>query len=149
MMNPDFHDILSAFNAEGVEYLLVGAYAVAAYGLPRATGDIDLWVRSSPENAQRVWNALQRFGAPLAGLSLDDFATPERVIQLGFPPRRIDLMTSIDGVDFESAWPQRVSIRVDDTNIPIISREHLLINKQATGRPQDIADIARLSEMAD
>ena len=149
MMNPDFRDILSAFNAEGVEYLLVGAYAVAAYGLPRATGDIDLWVRSSPDNAERVWRALKRFGAPLEGLSLHDLATPDRVIQLGFPPRRIDLMTSIDGIDFESAWQQRVSIRVDDTDMPIISRQHLLVNKRATGRPQDIADIARLSEIGD
>jgi hypothetical protein len=145
MLNPDFHDILSAFNAERVEYLLVGAYAVAAHGLPRATGDIDLWVRPSKSNATLVWRALESFGAALDGISIRDLETPELVIQLGLPPRRIDLMTSIDGVEFDSAWEERVNIRVDGIDVPTISRKSLIANKRASGRPQDLADVSRLT----
>lgn len=146
MLNPDFHDILSAFNAERVEYLLVGAYAVAAHGLPRATGDIDLWIRSSAANAECVWRALKGFGAPLDEISIHDLETPELVVQLGLPPRRIDLMTSIDGIDFDTAWRERVLIRVESIDVPTISRENLIVNKRATGRPQDLADVARLTK---
>ena len=146
MLNPDFREILSAFNAERVEYLLVGAYAVAAHGLPRATGDIDLWIRPSTANAQCVWRALKRFGAPLKGISVGDLETPELMVQLGFPPRRIDLTTSIDGVGFESTWRERVMIRVEDMEVPTISRDNLIANKIATGRPQDLADVARLTK---
>lgn len=146
-MNPDFNDILSAFNAEGVEYLLVGAYAVAVHGLPRATGDMDLWIRPSPDNAKLVRRALVRFGAPLEGLSLRDLETPDLVVQLGLPPRRIDLMTSIDGVDFDSAWQEKVLTPVAGLEVPTISRKHLLLNKRATARPQDLADVARLIDL--
>jgi hypothetical protein len=144
MLNPDFRDILSTFNAEGVEYLLVGAYALAAYGVPRATGDIDLWVRPSQQNAERVWRALEGFGAPLERLSVGDLTSPDLVVQIGVSPRRIDVLTSIDGVDFEAAWPERVLVSVDGLEVPVISRRHLVANKRATGRPQDLADIARL-----
>jgi hypothetical protein len=146
MLNPDFRDILSAFNAERVEYLLVGAYAVAAHGLPRATGDIDLWIRPSTANAQCVWRALERFGAPLEGMSAGDLEVPEIVVQVGLPPRRIDLMTSIDGVAFESAWRERVMIGVEGIEVPTISRDNLIANKRAAGRPQDLADVARLTK---
>ncbi len=146
MLNPDFHDILSAFNAERVEYLLVGAYAVAAHGLPRATGDIDLWIRPSKSNANLVWRALESFGAALDGISIRDLETPELVVQLGLPPRRIDLMTSIDGVDFDTAWGEKVMIRVDGIDVPTISRRTLMVNKRASGRPQDLADVSRLTE---
>jgi hypothetical protein len=146
MLNPDFRDILSAFNAERVEYLLVGAYAVAAHGLPRATGDIDLWIRPSTANAQCVWRALERFGAPLQGMSAGDLEVPEIVVQVGLPPRRIDLMTSIDGVAFESAWRERVMIGVEGIEVPTISRDNLIANKRAAGRPQDLADVARLTK---
>jgi hypothetical protein len=145
MLNPDFRDILSAFNAERVEFLLVGAYALAAHGLPRATGDIDLWIRPSTANAQCVSRALERFGAPRQGISLHDLETPELVVQLGLPPRRIDLMTSIDGVEFETAWRERVVINVEGIEVPTISRENLIANKRASGRPQDLADVARLT----
>jgi predicted nucleotidyltransferase len=145
MLNPDFRDILSAFNAERVEYLLVGAYALAAHGLPRATGDIDLWIRPSASNAQCVRRALDRFGAPRLGISLPDLETPDLVVQLGLPPRRIDLMTSIDGIVFETAWRERVTISVEGIEVPTISRENLITNKRATGRPQDLADVARLT----
>lgn len=146
MLNPDFHDILSAFNAERVEYLLVGAYALAAHGLPRATGDIDLWIRPSAANAASVWGALKGFGAPLEGISIGDLETPELVFQVGLPPRRIDLMTSIDGIDFDTAWRERVLIHVEGLDVPTISRSNLIANKRATGRPQDLADVARLTE---
>ena len=145
MLNQDFRDILSAFNAEGVEYLLVGAYAVAAHGLPRATGDIDLWIRPSAANAELAWRALGQFGAPLGELSVRDLQTPELVVQLGLAPRRIDLMTSIDGVEFDLAWREKVVIRVDGIDVPTISRENLIANKRASGRPQDLADVARLT----
>jgi len=148
-MNPDFSDILSAFNAEGVEYLLVGAYAVAVHGLPRATGDIDLWIRPTAGNAKLVWRALERFGAPLSDLKPGDFETPNLVVQLGMAPRRVDLMTSIDGVDFEEAWQERLVTGVAGLEVPTISRRHLLVNKRATGRPQDLADVARLTELGD
>lgn len=147
MLNPDFQEILSTFSGEGVEYLLVGAYAVAAHGIPRATGDIDLWMRPTPDNARRVWSALERFGAPLSRFSLADFEKTNQVIQIGVAPRRIDILTSIDGVEFEDAWRDRVSVKIDSLNVPTISRPHLIANKRATARPQDLADAERLSEL--
>ena len=125
MLNPDYSDILSAFDEEKVEYLLVGAYALAAHGLPRATGDVDLWVRRSPENARRLLRALAVFGAPLTEVSEQDFVTPEVVFQVGVAPRRIDILTSISGVTFEEAWPEREEIEIEGIRIPVISRPHL------------------------
>ena len=144
MLNPDFKDMLSALSDEGVEFLLVGAYALAAHGRPRATGDLDIWVHPSRENAQRVWRALQRFGAPLQGMPTEDLTTPGMVFQIGVAPHRIDLMTSIDGVEFCDAWPQRITIAVEDITIPVIGRAHLIQNKKAVRRPQDLADAAWL-----
>ena len=147
-MNPDFHDMLFALSEEGAEYLLVGAYALAVHGLPRATGDIDLWVRPRPDNARRVLAAVARFGAPLGGLTQRDLTTPGTVFQIGVAPRRIDLLTTIDGVDFEEAWVARCVTRVGTLDVPVIDREHLLRNKKAAGRPQDLADAARLEGLA-
>jgi hypothetical protein len=144
MLNPDYRDMLSAFAEAEVEYLLVGAYALAVHGHPRATGDIDLWVRPDAENAERVLQALKAFGAPLAQISADDFTQPEVVFQIGVSPRRIDILTSIDGVDFAEAWPERVEITVEKLMIAVISRRHLIQNKRAVGRPQDEADIDHL-----
>ncbi len=144
-MNPDFTDMLSAFFAEGVEFLVVGAHAVAAYGHPRATGDLDLWVRASPDNAQRVMRALRRFGAPLHDLTPEDLSTPDIVFQVGLPPRRIDILTSISGVDFDAAWRGRTTLRVGGLELPFISRDDLLANKRASGRPKDLADIWALT----
>ena len=107
MLNPDFRDMLSALSAERAEYLLVGAYAVAVHGLPRATGDLDIWIRASDANARRVWRALGRFGAPLSELREADLQTPGIVVQIGVAPRRIDLLTAIDGVAFDEAWSER------------------------------------------
>ena len=140
MLNPDYRDMLSILNDEGVEYLVVGAHALAAHGYPRATGDIDLWVRCTEENAKRVWQALCRFGAPLQDLTLVDLVTPDIVFQIGIEPRRIDLLTSIEAVTFEEAWPRRKSIVVDAIPIFVIGRDDLLKNKKNTGRTKDRAD---------
>lgn len=146
MFLPDFKDMLSAFSEEGVEYLLVGAFAVAIHAVPRATGDIDLWVRPDPVNARRVWRALASFGAPLSKLSEEDLARPGEVLQIGVYPIRIDILTEIAGVDFEDAWRERAETEVDGISVPVISRRHLLANKRACGRPKDLADIALIEE---
>lgn len=144
MLNPDYRDILSAFADEGVEYLVVGAYALAVHGLPRATGDIDLWVRPSSENARCVWSALALFGAPLKGLTSEDLTRPGIVFQVGVAPARIDILTSLDGVEFEDAWTARTESVVEGIRLPVIGRRHLILNKKATARPQDLADVAML-----
>ena len=149
MLNPDYRDILSAFVAERVEFLLVGAYALAAHGAPRATGDLDLWIRPTPENAHRVWLALARFGAPLQDIHERELAAPEMVFQVGRAPRRIDLLTGIDGVAFEEAWRGHIEVIVDGLTVPVIGRSEYLKNKRATGRLRDLADIEALGESAD
>jgi hypothetical protein len=143
-MNRDFADMLSALSAAGVEFLVVGAYAMAAHGLPRATGDIDIWVRPTPENAERVLAALRAFGAPLFDLAIADLVRQDTVFQIGVPPTRIDIMTGISGVTFEDAWPRRISLSVDDRLVPVLGFTDLLQNKEATGRPRDQADAAWL-----
>ncbi|MEM9351701.1 MAG: hypothetical protein AAGA92_01695 [Planctomycetota bacterium] len=143
-MTNDFLDMLSALSAEEVEYLVVGAYALAAHGYPRATGDLDLWVRRSTSNSERLWRALLRFKAPMSDVTLNDFLEPDLVYQIGVAPRRIDILTSIDGVDFEEAWPRRGTQEVSGLFLPILSREDLTRNKRATGRPKDLADLAWL-----
>lgn len=140
--------MLCALNDCGAEYLVVGAFALASYGPARSTGDLDIWVRPTPENAERVWAALVRFGAPRRRLSLDDFCTLDNVIQIGIAPNRIDLLTSVTGVEFDEAWRGRKQQPVGDLLIPVIGRAHLLKNKRATGRPKDLADVAWL-EAAD
>jgi hypothetical protein len=144
LLNPDFRDMLSVLCDEGVEFLLVGAYALATHGLPRATGDMDIWIRCSQENAARVWRALRRFRAPLTGLNEDDLNTPNLVFQIGIAPRRIDLLTSIDAVQFDEAWPDRRVVEIEGLSIGVIGRSHLIQNKKAVGRPQDLADVAWL-----
>ena len=134
-MNPDFKDMLSALSEEGVEFLVVGAYALAAHGIPRATGDLDVWVRSSESNAERCFSALRRFGAPLG---------EGTVFQIGVAPNRIDLLTSIDAVAFDETWTSRITVRIEGLDVPVIGREHLLRNKRATGRPRDLADAERI-----
>jgi hypothetical protein len=136
--------MLSALSDERADFLLVGAYAVAVHGIPRATADLDVWVRPSDANADRVERALARFGAPSSAVRRDDLLLAGVVIQIGVAPRRIDLLTSIDGVDFEDAWAHRVEVEVDGLRIPVIGRRHLILNKKAVGRPQDLADVARL-----
>src|SRR5690606_26872519 len=109
MLNPAFRDMLSAFSAENVEYLVVGAFALAAHGIPRSTGDLDFWIRPTGQNAERVLRALSSFGAPVNEVSLEDLQTPDMVFQFGVQPSRIDLLTSIDGVEFDEAWQRRTT----------------------------------------
>lgn len=132
--------MLSALSAEGAEYLVVGAFALAAHGYPRATGDIDIWVRPSPANAARVMAALRRFGTPILGLEAADLEAPRTVFQVGVAPRRIDILTSIDGVAFDEAWEGRMEKEVEGARIPFIGRKALLRNKRSTGRPRDLRD---------
>lgn len=146
MLNPDFRDMLSAFAAEDVEFLVVGAYALAAHGVPRATGDLDLWVRPSSENADRVLRALHEFGAPTTDLTQEDLVSPDVVFQIGVEPRRIDILTSIDGVEFDAAWASREEIEVEGLPLPVLGKSDLIANKRTLGRPQDLADVARLEE---
>jgi hypothetical protein len=145
-MNRDFVEMLAALSAAGAEYLVVGAYALAAHGRPRATGDLDIWVRPTRENARRVWAALQAFGAPLGELTQDDLASGDLVFQIGVAPSRIDLLTGVTGLAFDEAWPTRVSLTLEGVAVPVIGREALIRNKRALGRPRDLADVAELEE---
>ena len=145
-MNRDFVEMLAALSAAGVEFLVVGAYAMAAHGIPRATGDIDLWVRPTRLNAERVVHALQSFGAPLFGLTLEDLVRSDTVFQIGVAPNRIDILTGITGVRFEEAWPNRLDVTIDDQSVPVIGLTDLIRNKAATGRPKDQADLIWLRE---
>jgi hypothetical protein len=146
MLNKNFADMLSAFSEAGVEYLVVGAYAMAAHGCPRATGDIDFWVRASEANANRVWAALEKFGAPLSRVDVVDFCTPDVVYQIGVPPQRIDILTSISGVEFDTAWPERLTVQIDDLSINVIGIRELYANKIACGRAKDQLDAEILAE---
>jgi hypothetical protein len=133
--------MLSTFSEVDVKYLVVGAYAMAAHGCPRATGDIDFWVRRTPDNAQLVWEALRRFGAPMSKITPEDFSTPDVVFQIGVAPQRIDILTSISGVEFDAAWPNRLMTDLNGIQALIIGRADLLQNKVATGRPKDLLDV--------
>lgn len=143
-MNPDFRDLLRAFSDAEVRFLVVGAYAVAAHAEPRATGDLDLWIEPTPENATRAYAALRTFGAPLHELSEADLARPDVVFQIGLPPRRIDLLTSITGVDFAAAWPGRLAVRYGEVPCFVIGRDALIENKRRLGRARDLADLELL-----
>jgi hypothetical protein len=145
-LNEDFRDLLVLLADAGVEFVIVGAYALAFHGSPRASGDIGLFLRPSASNAERAFQALARFGAPLeaAGVTAADLAQPGAVYQIGLPPRRIDLLTEISGVSFDEAWASRITSEVEGRPVPFIGRDAFLKNKEAAGRPKDLADIARL-----
>ncbi|CAN5779391.1 nucleotidyl transferase AbiEii/AbiGii toxin family protein [soil metagenome] len=143
-LDRDFREFVGSFIGHEVRFLLIGGYALAAHGLPRATGDLDTWVWLDRDNASKIIAALDEFGFGSLGLSVDDFVEPEIVVQLGYPPHRIDIITSIDGVDFDDAWERRMMVNVGGVEVPIIGREELILNKIAAGRPQDLADVARL-----
>lgn len=145
-MNRDFAEILSALSGAGAEYLVVGAHALAAHGRPRATGDLCIWVRPSAANAEKVWAALVRFGAPLSGLRKEDLKTPGIVFQIGIEPVRIDVLTAIDGVEFEGAWQRRLVLDIDGQSVPLLGKDDLIQNKRVAGRPQDLADVASLEQ---
>jgi hypothetical protein len=149
-LNEDFRDILDALSDHGVEFVVVGAWSLAFHGHPRATLDFDVFVRPSPDNARRVIAALRDFGAPLAshGVTEQDFAVAGTVYQIGLPPRRIDLITEISGVTFEVAWATRAEATIAGRTIAFLGRQALIDNKRASGRPKDLADVARLEAYA-
>lgn len=142
--NQDFKDLFVELNAHGVEFLIVGAHALAAHGHVRATKDLDVWVRPDRQNAPRVMHALRAFGAPTEGVSENDFAEPGITFQIGVEPVRIDIITAVDGLTFEPAWQNRVASEYGAEPVFVLSRADLIKNKQASGRPQDLADVVAL-----
>jgi len=142
----DFKELLALFNAHHVKYLIVGGYALALHGAPRYTGDIDILIQPDSENAKRILKALEAFGFASIGLQEADLTTPEKVIQLGYPPVRIDIMTSLSGVSWEKAYKGRVQGDYDDLKIFYIGREQLILNKKSTARKKDLADLEALGE---
>ncbi len=146
MINPDFNDLLLAFNAAEVRYLVVGAYAVTFHAQPRFTKDLDLWVEASPENAAKVHSALTAFGAPLADVTPGELANEDMVYQIGVAPNRINNLMGVSGLGFSEAWPQRVESTYGECPIHVISRQDLIRNKRAAGRPQDLIDLRALGE---
>lgn len=146
VLNKDFREFIELLNANGVKYLIVGGYAVGFHGYPRYTKDLDIWMLVSEENAAHVLAALGQFGFGSMGLTLDDFMNPENFIQLGYPPNRIDLVMSCDGVEFESAYQSKITLEVEGLKINFIDLKNLRLNKLASGRPQDLADLDNLSD---
>lgn len=136
-LNPDYFDMLKAFNAAGVDYLIVGAYAFGFHVEPRTTKDIDIWVDPTPENARRVYQALADFGAPLEGIHAQDFCNPDVVYQIGIAPNRIDILTGLESISFAEAWQNRLEASYGGEKAHIIGREDLIKVKRAAGRPQD------------
>ncbi len=143
-MNPDFVDLLRAFTAADVRYLVVGAYALALHGRPRATGDLDIWVDATPDNARRVLQALAEFGAPTQDISQADLERPGITYQIGLPPVRIDILTELTDLTFAEAWPERLRRPFGSIDVDFIGRDAFVRNKRATGRPKDLVDIQGL-----
>ena len=143
-MNPDFVDLLRSFATAEVRFLIVGAYALAHHGHPRATGDLDVWIDATADNAARVLRALADFGAPLSAISASDLSRPGIVFQIGVPPGRIDLLTELTGLAFAEAWQGRESGRFGDLTVDFIGRDAFVRNKRATGRAKDLADLEGL-----
>jgi hypothetical protein len=146
-MHQDFKELLSAFNAGQVRYLIVGGYAVSFHAQPRATKELDILIGAHSENSKAVFAALAKFGAPIEGLSAKDFAEPDNFFRMGTPPVMVGIMPKISGVEFEEAWRRRVDVRIDDDlSVPFISREDLLLAKLSAGRAQDLIDVDALRE---
>ena len=144
MFNKDFKEFIQSLNDNQVRYLVVGGYAVALHGYPRYTRDIDIWIEMAPANAARIVHALQQFGFGSLDLKEQDFLDEDTIIQLGYPPRRIDLLTTLSGVDFEACFVARVMVDMDGLPVNFIDLENLKKNKRAAGRAQDIADVENL-----
>ena len=143
-MNQDFKELLKIFNEHEVKYLIVGGYAVMKYSEPRFTKDLDIWIEASPENAENVFQALKSFGSPLEGLTEADFAEAG-FYQMGRPPVRVDILMTIDGVEFQNAWSNRVETDFDGVPAYFIGLSDLIKNKKASGRLQDLADIEKMT----
>lgn len=147
-MNQDFLDLLRAFAAHDVRFLIVGAYALAMHGRPRATGDLDVWVDATDGNAARLYAALRKFGAPLGDVSVHDFARPGIVYQIGVVPGRIDILTQLTGLVFDEAWPTRLRGAFGPVDVDFIGRDAFIRNKLATGRDKDRVDVQSLEKTA-
>lgn len=144
-LDPDYREFIQSLNDNGVRYLVVGGYAVAAHGHPRYTKDIDIWIWLNPANSTQLIQALHEFGFGTLGLTPEDFLEPDQIVQLGYPPNRIDLITTIPGVNFEICYPDRKVIDIDGIAVNFIDLESLKTNKRASGRAQDLADLENLS----
>jgi len=147
MLNEDYKDMLRSLSDENVKFIIVGAYALAAHGYPRATMDIDIWVMPSPENADAVMRALSRFGAPLQNLTKQDLLTAGTVFQIGVAPRRIDIITAASGLQFEPTYRNSISVNIEGIEVRIPSIADLILNKKATGRTKDLADAEALESL--
>ena len=145
-VQPDFKELLALFNANQVDYMVIGGYALAFHGAPRFTGDLDIFVKPDPENARRIMEALDQFGFQSVELSVDDFRRPDRVVQLGVPPVRVDILTAITGVSWAEAAAGRVVGKYGDIPVYYIGRKQFSVNKRATGRKRDLADLEALGE---
>jgi len=148
-VNSDFTDLLKLFSDNNVRYLIIGGYAVIQYAEPRYTKDLDLWISTDTANAASVYAALRAFGAPLAGLTEDDFSEEGYFYQLGVPPMRVDILMGIPGLEFDQAWNRRVEIDFDGLMVSFISKEDLIAAKRASGRPQDLIDANTLAQVYD
>jgi hypothetical protein len=148
-VNSDFSDLLRLFNDNNVRYLIIGGYAFIQYAEPRYTKDLDLWISTDARNSAAVYTALREFGAPLAGLTEDDFSEEGYFYQMGVPPMRVDILMGIPGLEFDQAWHKRVEIDFDGLLVSFISREDLIAAKRASGRPQDLIDADTLAQSDD
>jgi predicted nucleotidyltransferase len=144
VLNQDFKEFIQSLNNNGVRYLVIGGYAVAFHGHPHYTKDIDIWISMDAENAAKIVKALEQFGFASLGLQASDFTAPDQIVQLGYPPNRIDLITTTPGVDFDTCYAARVPAEIDGVQVTFIDLENLKRNKKAVGRHQDLADIENL-----
>ena len=144
VLTQDFREFFQSLNDHNVRYLVIGGYAVAFHGHPRYTKDIDVWIEADKTNAEKLIDALRAFGFGSLGLDAEDFLDPDDIIQLGYPPNRIDLLTALKGVDFDTCYASRVVVEIQDTSVHFIDLENLKKNKRATGRLQDVADLEQL-----
>jgi predicted nucleotidyltransferase len=148
-LHPDFKDFLKLLNSQGVKYLLIGGYAVGYHGYPRATGDMDIWIELNEDNAEKTAAVLREFGMPENEVTKDIFLEKGKIIRMGVPPVRIEVMTGISGVDFNDCYNRRETVMMDDLKVPIISLEDLKRNKKASGRHKDLEDIEHLPAIGD
>jgi hypothetical protein len=147
MLNTDFKEFIELLNSTQVEYLLVGGYALATYGHPRYTGDMDIWVKPEAQNIERLLLVLSAFGFASVGLKEADFMKAEAVVQLGYPPARIDLLTAIDGVTFDACFQRKELVLIDEVTIPVIHIQDFRANKRAAGRHKDLADLEAIKDL--
>ena len=142
----DFKEFLKLLNEDDVRYLLIGGYAVGYHGYPRATADMDVWIAISPDNAAKMVAVFKRFGMMDPELTPDLFQEKGKIIRMGVPPMRIEVLTEIDGVDFDQCYRERLSTEIDEQDVQLISRRHLLLNNRASARHKDLADVENLPE---